>query len=133
MAERQQWPLCEDLAANPCRGPNATNRKRGSSVVVRSKPPPTTLKVMERMWGQATYQAGKLKDFKGLHLNTGGEGGIRTHGEVAPTAVFKTAALDRSATSPARCVIRASVGMAQAGVRVAEDEACGAFQFFCSQ
>src|SRR5688572_29585640 len=31
---------------------------------------------------------------------SGGEGGIRTHGELAPTAVFKTAALNHSATSP---------------------------------
>jgi hypothetical protein len=30
----------------------------------------------------------------------GGEGEIRTHGRVAPSAVFKTAALNRSATSP---------------------------------
>ena len=30
----------------------------------------------------------------------GGWGGIRTHGELAPTAVFKTAALNRSATHP---------------------------------
>jgi hypothetical protein len=30
----------------------------------------------------------------------GGQGGIRTHGELAPTAVFKTAALNHSATSP---------------------------------
>src|SRR5437868_12432951 len=31
---------------------------------------------------------------------SGGEGGIRTHGGLAPTAVFKTAALNHSATSP---------------------------------
>ncbi len=30
----------------------------------------------------------------------GGEGGIRTHGTVAGTAVFKTAAFNHSATSP---------------------------------
>ena len=30
----------------------------------------------------------------------GGDGEIRTHGGVAPSAVFKTAALDHSATSP---------------------------------
>ena len=30
----------------------------------------------------------------------GGESGIRTHGELAPTAVFKTAALNHSAISP---------------------------------
>lgn len=30
----------------------------------------------------------------------GGRGGIRTHGELAPTAVFKTAALNHSATLP---------------------------------
>lgn len=33
-------------------------------------------------------------------INDGGGGGIRTHGRVAPTAVFKTAALNRSATPP---------------------------------
>ena len=32
----------------------------------------------------------------------GGRGGIRTHGELAPTAVFKTAALNHSATLPDR-------------------------------
>ena len=30
----------------------------------------------------------------------GGEGGIRTHGALANTAVFKTAALNHSTTSP---------------------------------
>src|SRR3954453_22401888 len=30
----------------------------------------------------------------------GGEGGIRTHGRLAPTPVFKTGALNHSATSP---------------------------------
>jgi hypothetical protein len=30
----------------------------------------------------------------------GGQGGIRTHGELAPSAVFKTAAFDHSATCP---------------------------------
>ena len=30
----------------------------------------------------------------------GGQGGIRTHGELPPTAVFKTAALNHSATCP---------------------------------
>ena len=32
---------------------------------------------------------------------SGGEGGIRTHGRIAPTPVFKTGAFNRSATSPA--------------------------------
>src|SRR3954453_6841725 len=32
----------------------------------------------------------------------GGEGGIRTHGRLAPTPVFKTGALNHSATSPDR-------------------------------
>jgi hypothetical protein len=30
----------------------------------------------------------------------GGQGGIRTHGRLPPTAVFKTAALNHSATCP---------------------------------
>lgn len=33
-------------------------------------------------------------------MPAGGRGGIRTHGGVAPTAVFKTAALNHSATLP---------------------------------
>ena len=33
-------------------------------------------------------------------LKPGGQGGIRTHGELAPTAVFKTAALNHSTTRP---------------------------------
>ncbi len=45
------------------------------------------------------------------HLNFGGRGEIRTHGGLAPTTVFKTVALNRSATLPIlatnrRCVIR---------------------------
>ena len=38
----------------------------------------------------------------GRHLSKihGGRGGIRTHGRLAPTTVFKTAALDLSATRP---------------------------------
>ena len=35
-----------------------------------------------------------------LQALTGGEKGIRTLGGIAPTAVFKTAAIDRSAISP---------------------------------
>ena len=34
------------------------------------------------------------------NCGAGGEGGIRTHGGLPPTAVFKTAALNHSATSP---------------------------------
>jgi hypothetical protein len=30
----------------------------------------------------------------------GGQGGIRTHGELPPTTVFKTVALNHSATCP---------------------------------
>ncbi len=44
----------------------------------------------------------------------GGEGGIRTHGRLAPTAVFKTAALNHSATSPAEfCLSRVGTGRAR--------------------
>jgi hypothetical protein len=34
------------------------------------------------------------------HWSTGGRGGIRTHGGLAPTPVFKTGALNHSATLP---------------------------------
>src|SRR6266542_932688 len=45
---------------------------------------------MWRRLGQPTLPA----------VRAGGGGGIRTHGGVAPTAVFKTAALNHSATPP---------------------------------
>ena len=45
-----------------------------------------------------------MKNKKGLTYQLGptigGEGEIRTHGGLAPSTVFKTAALNRSATSP---------------------------------
>src|SRR6476661_2052761 len=41
-----------------------------------------------------------MQDQKCNAVQIGGEGGIRTHGEREPTAVFKTAALNHSATSP---------------------------------
>ena len=34
------------------------------------------------------------------HLTIGGRGGIRTHGGLAPTSVFKTDAINRSTTLP---------------------------------
>ena len=42
-----------------------------------------------------------------LRHGPGGWGGIRTHGRLSPTAVFKTAALNHSATHPCRPDARA--------------------------
>jgi hypothetical protein len=45
--------------------------------------------------------SGMLKESQLVQtISIGGEGGIRTHGGLTSTAVFKTAALNRSATSP---------------------------------
>ena len=43
--------------------------------------------------GDSVFKA-KMEDV------SGGEGGIRTHDEIAPILVFETSALSRSATSP---------------------------------
>ena len=40
------------------------------------------------------------RDYRGMRHIPGGWGGIRTPGGVAPTTVFKTVAIDRSATHP---------------------------------
>ena len=45
-----------------------------------------------------------LRRFGTTALETGGEGGIRTHGPREGTPVFKTGAFNRSATSPAETV-----------------------------
>ncbi len=39
-------------------------------------------------------------------LNIGGEGGIRTHGKLAPTPDFESGTFDHSATSPGYCELR---------------------------
>ena len=42
----------------------------------------------------------------GLLLKSGGGGEIRTHGRVSPSLVFKTSALNHSATPPQICPLR---------------------------
>ena len=46
-------------------------------------------------------------------VDIGGESGIRTHGGIATTAVFKTAALNHSAISPRRSDYASGVGRAR--------------------
>ena len=46
-----------------------------------------------------SYMAGSRREMY-LRECAGGEGGIRTHGTLSGSAVFKTAAINRSATSP---------------------------------
>ncbi len=41
-----------------------------------------------------------IKRHQNYFRNLGGRGEIRTHGGLAPTTVFKTVALNRSATLP---------------------------------
>src|SRR3954462_14766992 len=53
----------------------------------------------------------------------GGEGGIRTHGGREPTAVFKTAALNHSATCPAAALAAPPLGRKGGGRR-----GCGAIR-----
>ena len=52
------------------------------------------------------------KPFGPTAVKAGGEGGIRTHGAVARTLVFKTSALNHSATSP---VFSRNISLARAG------------------
>lgn len=48
----------------------------------------------------AQGEAGKVSKNKGLNIYCGGEGGIRTHGGVAPTPHFECGTFNHSATSP---------------------------------
>ena len=68
------------------------------------KKPPTQQRPVAG-WGWVSYwapwqQRPPHRTTKGCFAKGGGEGGIRTHGTVARTAVFKTAALNHSATCP---------------------------------
>ena len=42
----------------------------------------------------------RVIDISAVQKGAGGQGGIRTHGELPPTTVFKTVALNHSATCP---------------------------------
>jgi hypothetical protein len=50
---------------------------------------------------------------KAIKISSGGRGGIRTHGTLAGTPVFKTGALNHSATLPAQEFQSLSVGLAR--------------------
>lgn len=60
----------------------------------------------ERVGFEPTVQSKPHTRFPGVllkplgHLSIGGEGGIRTHGALSNTTVFKTVTLNRSVTSP---------------------------------
>ena len=61
-------------------------------------------------------------NLSGLDLaerDDGGWGGIRTHGGLSPTAVFKTAALNHSATHPARGAVARLKGVFNVGAQSA--------------
>ena len=60
------------------------------------------LRAFEHMIVEARVCGRKARRPAGQYL-TGGRGGIRTHEGLAPLAVFKTAALNRSATLPDAC------------------------------
>ena len=54
-------------------------------------------------------------------FRNGGRGGIRTHGTVSRTAVFKTAALNHSATLPVRFVSPSRAGLSSGEARAVPD------------
>ena len=51
----------------------------------------------------------KAHGIMGLIESPGGEGGIRTHGRLAPTPDFESGTFDHSATSPSPAIITTSV------------------------
>ena len=64
--------------------------------------------------GEGQEQKPKASRFPNDFNGIGGEGGIRTHDGLAPTPVFKTGALNRSATSPGSPVYRSQTGLGRA-------------------
>jgi hypothetical protein len=71
---------------------NVTDQASSACCSTRQSPP---LEVVSHVSGTIRYLSLKVG-----HIDSGGWGGIRTHGTLARTAVFKTAALNHSATHP---------------------------------
>ena len=71
---------------------------------LRPAPPPP------RVWGGGGPAPGSLEDVHddGCGPGAGGGGGIRTHERLAPLPVFKTGAMNRSATPPRRASVATS-------------------------
>ncbi len=75
-----------------------------------------TLQTLDNAFGARLSPMSSVRsvsDVSGMDKGVfGGRGGIRTHGRLAPTAVFKTAALNHSATLPLApsCLIRSDSG-----------------------
>ena len=63
--------------------------------------------------GKCVGRNTKIERNLGYFANSGGRGGIRTHGTLAGTPVFKTGALNHSATLPAQEFQSLSVGLAR--------------------
>ena len=57
---------------------------------------------VSRLWGLLLGNQTKITNYPMILMAIGGSGGIRTHGRVPPTLVFKTRALNHSATLPYR-------------------------------
>lgn len=83
--------------------PTETFLLRSFSKRVLSATQPTLLYLVGTGYGNRT----RLYSVKGCYPKpidepriTGGRGGIRTHGRLAPTSVFKTEAINHSATLP---------------------------------
>jgi hypothetical protein len=67
----------------------------------RRKPlQPSTQKHRFRFRGFFGGKIQKPENYPTISMIYGGEGGIRTHGRLAPTTVFETATIDHSVTSP---------------------------------
>jgi hypothetical protein len=92
-------------------GPSETNMGRPARFVVNS-PSRTTLENN----GKIRPQPDRENAFAGA---SGGGGGIRTHGTLSRTPVFKTGAFDHSATPPGQAHLRARGSILKAVSRFA--------------
>src|SRR5262249_30040461 len=76
------------------------NRASRERIARFTAPPPSSASRANARHSWASVAGSPARENVGLGT-AGGEGGIRTHERVTPLAVFKTAALNHSATSPA--------------------------------
>ena len=81
------------------RGPENNGLQRACSVTVARTPVQSHLRITLENNGKIRPQPDRENAFAGA---SGGGGGIRTHGTLSRTPVFKTGAFDHSATPPTR-------------------------------